>query len=67
MAKNKKNEKWHTGSRKRLSAKSNDNVPDQDPIISKIAEETMILKGIISRFSKPVSEEDKKETIENSF
>jgi len=43
----------------RLSSKNNDATPDQDQIITKITEETMILKGIISRFSKPISEENK--------
>jgi hypothetical protein len=59
MAKSKKNGKQETGLKKRLPAKSNDNMPDQDQIITKITEETMILKGIISRFSKPISEENK--------
>lgn len=58
MAKSKKAAKRGIAPKIRYNSKNNDTAPDQEEIISKITEETRVLKGIIQRFSKPVSDND---------
>jgi hypothetical protein len=58
MAKSKNAAKSYKAPKVRVNTKTNDTAPEQDQIISKITEETMVLKGIIQRFSKPVSDND---------
>ncbi len=54
MTKGKKKVKRVEGSKSKKSEK----VKNPDQIISKIEEDTRVLKGIISRFSKPVKKDD---------
>ena len=42
----------------KTSAKHREKINDPDEIISKIEEDTKVLEGIISRFSKPLPEND---------
>lgn len=58
MAKSKKMGNTGEISKPKSPAKKKEEIKNPDKIISKITEDTVVLKGIISRFSKPLTKDD---------
>jgi hypothetical protein len=58
MARNKKMGNTGEISKPKSPAKKKEEIKNPDQIISEITEDTKVLKGIISRFSKPLTKDD---------